>query len=77
MKLPKTRVNLVRVDQTANVGKSMDKLSALAYPITSEVLPAADLSVLSAQSVHKTKPALTKNVPILVLELVVLMPNVK
>lgn len=77
MKLPKTRVNLVRVDQTANVGKSTDKPSALAYPITSEVLPAADLSVLSAQSVHKTKPALTKNVPILVLELVVLMPNVK
>ncbi|RZC36333.1 hypothetical protein BDFB_000151 [Asbolus verrucosus] len=76
MTLLKIHANLVHVDPTVNVVKLMIRQSAPVYLITSVVLQAAGQNVLLAQNVHKTKHALTKNVPILALELVVLMLNV-
>ena len=67
--------NLAHVDQTASVEKSMTRQSVHVFLVSSGRHLLADLSVLPAQSVGRTKPASIKNAEILAQELVVLEQN--
>lgn len=70
-------VNLHPAVQTHNVEKLIIKQFALVCQLILEALLVVDQSVLSVLNAHTTKHARTKNVSILVLELVVKMPNVE
>jgi hypothetical protein len=67
--------NLAHVDQTASVEKSMTRQYVHVFLVSSGRHLLADLSVLLAQSVGRTKPASIKNAEILAQELVVLEQN--
>lgn len=70
-------VNHLHVDQTLNVGKSMDKQFVHVFLDTLVDLQHVDQNVSQVLNALKTRLAITKSVLTLVLELVVLMQNVK